>query len=58
MKAGIQERQGILGDALSCALALENAAWSEIEFENLTYEDLSEVYCHAVQWTDGMLRQL
>ena len=58
VKTAILERQGTMGSALSCALAVENAQWSEIEFANLGYKDLSEVYCQAVQWTDNMIGQL
>jgi EAL and modified HD-GYP domain-containing signal transduction protein len=58
VKAAILERQGPLGSALSCALAIENAQWSEIDFANLGYDDLSEIYCQAVQWADGMIGRL
>jgi len=58
VKAAILERQGPLGSALSCTLAIENAQWFEIDFANLSYNDLSEIYCQAVQWADSMVRQL
>jgi len=58
VKAAILEGQGPLGSALSCTLAIENAQWSEIDFANLSYNDLSEIYCQAVQWADSMVRQL
>ncbi len=58
VKAAILERRGTMGNALSCALAVENAQWSDIEFADLGYKDLSEVYCQAVQWTDNMIGQL
>ena len=58
VKGAILERRGTMGKALACALAIENAQWSQIEFANLEYKDLSEVYCQAVQWTDNMIGQL
>jgi EAL and modified HD-GYP domain-containing signal transduction protein len=57
IKAAILERQGMMGDALACALAIENAQWSEIHFENLDRNELSEIYRHAIQWTDSVMRQ-
>lgn len=57
IKAAILERQGIMGDALTCALAIENMQWSEIDFANLTHNDLSEVYRQAIQWTDSVVSQ-
>ena len=58
IKVAILERQGILGNALSCVLAIENAQWSEIDFENLGHKELLEVYYQAIQWTESMIRQL
>ena len=58
IKAAILERKGNLGKALSCTLAVENAQWSEVDFAGLGYDELSEVYYQAVQWTDDMIGQL
>jgi EAL and modified HD-GYP domain-containing signal transduction protein len=57
IKAAILERQGMMGNALTCALAIENAQWSEIHFENLGLNELSEIYHQAIQWTDSVMRQ-
>ncbi len=57
VKAAILERRGTLGDALSCALAMENAQWSGIGFMDLGPGELSEVYRQAIQWTEGMIGQ-
>jgi len=57
IKAAILEREGMLGDALTCALAIENAQWSEIKFAGLDNEDILDVHRQAVQWTDNMLCQ-
>jgi len=55
IKAAILERQGTLGDALTCALAIENAQWSEINFENLSHTDISDLSRQAIQWTEDTL---
>jgi len=57
IKAAILEKQGILGDALTCALAVENAQWADINFENLNHTDISDVYRQAIHWTENMLRR-
>jgi len=55
IKAAILERQGTLGDALTCALAIENAQWSGINFENLSHADISDLSRQAIQWTEDTL---
>jgi c-di-GMP-related signal transduction protein len=58
IKDAILHRRGLLGSALSCALAIENAKWSEIEFHNLDQEDMLEVYREGVQWTSNIIKSL
>jgi len=55
IKAAIYERKGMLGDALTCALAIENAQWSEIGFANLDNGDILDVYHQSIEWTENML---
>ena len=57
IKTAILERQGMMGEALTCALAIENAQWSEIDFGNLEHSELSEAYRQAIQWTDSVMGQ-
>jgi EAL and modified HD-GYP domain-containing signal transduction protein len=58
VKQAILQRQGMLGEALSCALAIENAQWAEIDFAKLGYADLLDVYRLAIEWTDKVMKQL
>ena len=58
IKDAILRHQGMPGRALSCALAIENADWPHIEFENLDQEDMLEVYREAVQSTNTILNSL
>ncbi len=46
------EQQGVFGEALRCALAMERNDFSVIQFEGLGVNDLSEIYLQAVSWAD------
>jgi len=56
VKDAILEHEGPMGGALSCALALENADWSAISFENLDQNDMLDAYKEAIQWTDNLIK--
>ena len=58
VKHAILEHKGPMGRALSCTLALENAEWSAIAFENLEQDDMLDAYKEAIQWTDGVIKTL
>jgi len=55
VKDAILERSGLLGEALSCALAIENARWSEMHFAGLDDQDLAAVSREAMQWTHSVV---
>ena len=55
IKSAILQRQGLMGQALNCAVAIENAQWSEIDFANLEHSELSEAYRLAIEWTDNVM---
>jgi EAL and modified HD-GYP domain-containing signal transduction protein len=56
VKDAIVEHQGTMGRALCCALALENAEWAAIAFEDLDQDDVLDAYKEAIQWTDSLIR--
>ncbi len=58
VNTAILERRGILGNALTCALAIENAQWSKIDFVNLGPEVLSEIYRQAIRWTNEVIEHV
>ena len=55
IKKAIFHREGVMGDALSCALAIENGKWSAIRFADLDEGELSAVCREALQWTNGAM---
>ncbi len=57
IKEAILEHRGVLGEALSCAVAFENTEWSKIYFANLSHEDISEIQREAIQWSNQVMRQ-
>jgi EAL and modified HD-GYP domain-containing signal transduction protein len=58
VKHAILEHEGPMGRALSCTLALENAEWSAVAFENLDQDDMLDAYREAIRWTDGVIKTL
>lgn len=57
-KLAVIDHQGSLGEALSCALAFENAEWSDLEFADLENDELFEAYHQAIEWTDQVMKRL
>lgn len=51
IKEAITQHTGVMGEALACALAMENAQWSEIRFADLDADALQAVYREALAWT-------
>ena len=47
IREALLERRGILGKALSCALAFENCDWDQAAFQDLTANTIQELYNHA-----------
>jgi len=58
VKDAILQHRGPMGKALCCALAVENADWSAIAFENLAQDDMLDTYKEAIQWTDSLISTL
>jgi EAL and modified HD-GYP domain-containing signal transduction protein len=58
VKDAILLHEGPMGRALSCALAVENAEWSAIAFENLDQDDVLDASKEAIQWADSLIKTL
>ena len=58
VKEAILHHEGPMGRALCCALAVENADWSAIAFENLDHDAMLDTYKEAIQWTDSLIKTL
>jgi EAL and modified HD-GYP domain-containing signal transduction protein len=58
IKNAILHGEGIMGEALTCAMAMERAQWSDIQFATLDERDLFGVSVEALQWTNGVIRHL
>ena len=46
------DQGGELGAALGCALAYERQQWNAVSYENLSREEISDVYLRAVSWSN------
>ena len=47
-----------MGEALSCALAMEEAQWSNIRFSDIGEQDLFGISVEALRWTNGVVHHL
>ncbi|HKJ07651.1 MAG TPA: HDOD domain-containing protein [Gammaproteobacteria bacterium] len=48
--AALLRREGLLGSALDCALAYEQAHWDEVAFGTMNTGHITEVYVDALAW--------
>lgn len=55
IKAAILQHQGMQGEALSCALAVEKVEWNNFRFQQLNRRDIVEAFRDAVQWTNQVI---
>ena len=58
IRTAILDHQGVMGEALSCALAMEEAQWSKIHFSELAEQDLCGISDEAHRWTNGVVHHL
>lgn len=58
VKEAILHRAGPMGGALACALAVENADWAAMRFENLQRGEILQAYREAIQWTNSVIKTL
>jgi len=55
VKAAILQHQGLQGEALSCALAVEKAEWPNFKFHGLNRREIVDTFRDAVQWTNQVI---
>ena len=58
VKSAILEHQGIQGEALSCALAVEKAEWKNFQFRGLNRKEIVDTFRDAVQWANQVTNSL
>jgi len=58
IRTAILDRDGVMGEALSCALAMEEAQWSGIHFSDIGSQDLFSISTEAHRWTNGVVGHL
>lgn len=54
----ILQKEGELGDALSCALAVENAEWRKMKFNDLNHRDIVNAFQEAIKWSNGIIKNI
>jgi len=55
VKAAILQHEGMHGEALSCALAVEKAEWNNFKFQRLNRKAIVGAFQDAVQWTNQVI---
>ncbi len=55
VKTAILQHQGMQGEALSCALAIEKAEWKNFKFQQLNRREIVDVFRDSVQWTNQII---
>lgn len=52
--AALLNRDGDMGEALTCVLAQETGDWVNIRFRDLSVNDLTEINIEAINWADSI----
>ena len=52
LKSALSQRKGVYGEALNCVIAMESNQLSKIQFQNIEFARLSEIYLKALLWAD------
>ncbi len=55
LKTGIINKDGPIGEALNCAISIENGEWGEIAFKDLSNKEILKAYHKAIQWSEELL---
>lgn len=58
VKSALLEHCGPFGEALQCALALEQADWNQTRFHDLTPAQITAAYVEAAKWADASSQTL
>tara|TARA_R110001606_G_scaffold361754_7_gene515141 strand:- start:37135 stop:38358 length:1224 start_codon:yes stop_codon:yes gene_type:complete len=54
IKQALSNRQGYLGDLLNIVIYYEQGSWDEVDTEQVSLEQLGELYVNATEWTINM----
>jgi len=57
VKSAILDGEGVMGNALVCAKAIENAQWEKMRFAELDQNELTEVYRQSVEWAGEVMKR-
>ena len=58
VRTAILDHSGTMGEALSCALAIEQAQWSHIRFLDLDSWEIFSASAEAIDWANGVIGRL
>ncbi|MBL7003516.1 MAG: HDOD domain-containing protein [Gammaproteobacteria bacterium] len=55
-KQGLIAHKGEYGEALECAIAMENIDFTRLDFMGLDLSEMSELHLESIKWADDLLR--
>ncbi|MCG8432619.1 MAG: hypothetical protein MJA83_01135, partial [Gammaproteobacteria bacterium] len=58
IRNALLNREGILGAALKCTLAYEEARFNEATFERMVRKDIADSIVRAIEWVDDVMQEL
>ena len=58
LREAVVNKEGIMGEALKCALAYETTDWDNVKFQNLTDNDIYIANVEAVSWANMVMEMM
>lgn len=58
IKLGLIEGKGMIGQAVQCVLAYEQAAWDKVQFLHLQADQIRDLYLQSLIWVETMRKAL
>ncbi|MFZ5808894.1 MAG: EAL and HDOD domain-containing protein [Chloroflexota bacterium] len=58
IKQGLLEGKGLIGQAIQCVLAYEQANWESVVFLNLQADAIRDIYLQSLVWVETMRKAL
>ena len=55
LKMAILKQDGDAGEALKCAISIEQGDWSDITYKSLTSVEILNIYNKAIQWSEDLI---
>lgn len=58
LRSAVVDKEGIMGEALTCTIAYEKADWENVKFQNLSDNDIYIANIEAVSWANMVMEMM